>query len=389
MPASTPHDQSSSMQTSYSWNDTIRGVYYGPGCVKTALPNLLEQLGGKRALIVTGRSLYDKARRSNLNVLEDTLSTHYAQTDVVKRHAPVANIRAGLQRFKDAGADISVSVGGGSPIDEAKMIFYLYHEESGGPFLKQIAIPTTLSAAEYTSTAGFTTEDGHKTLVSIPPAGIILDSELTISTPERLWFSSGMCAIDHAVETLYRPFVPPPVKHLAYAAIVDFFEYLLISKTNPHSIEVRQKLQMASWMSLWPTKLEKKSPFGLSDSLGHNLGAKYNIPHGITTCITLPSVVALEAQSLSREDQERLAGVLFKFYLGKPSTGVLKGNILALSAEIQRYLDRRAWASFDAAAEYDVPKSDISKVAEKSVEDCPVDKPLLPKVVEMLESVYA
>ena len=55
-----------------------------------------------------------------------------------------------MKAFKDAGADVIVSVGGGSPIDASKAILYNLQQETGGPYLKQIAIPTTLSAAEYT-----------------------------------------------------------------------------------------------------------------------------------------------------------------------------------------------------------------------------------------------
>jgi hypothetical protein len=58
-------------------------------------------------------------------------------------------------------------------------------------------------------------------------------------------------------ENLYRPLVPHPVKILCYAAISDLFKYLPISKTSPGALDVRQKLQLASWMSLWPLKLEK------------------------------------------------------------------------------------------------------------------------------------
>lgn len=68
----------------------------------------------------------------------------------IGQHAPVAEIRKGVKAFKDAGADIIVSVGGGSPIDASKAILYYLQQESGGPYLHQIAIPTTLSAAEYT-----------------------------------------------------------------------------------------------------------------------------------------------------------------------------------------------------------------------------------------------
>ena len=68
----------------------------------------------------------------------------------IGEHTPIAGIKRGIQAFKDAGADIIVSVGGGSPIDASKAILHNIQQESGGPFFKQIAVPTTLSAAEYT-----------------------------------------------------------------------------------------------------------------------------------------------------------------------------------------------------------------------------------------------
>ena len=68
----------------------------------------------------------------------------------IKEHSPISGIRAGLDAFKNSGADIIVSLGGGSPIDASKAIIFFLHEELGGEFLRQIAIPTTLSCAEYT-----------------------------------------------------------------------------------------------------------------------------------------------------------------------------------------------------------------------------------------------
>ena len=64
--------------------------------------------------------------------------------------------------------------------------------------------------------------------------------------------STGIRALDHAVENLYRPFVVPPLKHLCYGAIVDLFNYLPRSKADPNDIHTRQKLQVAAWMSIWP-----------------------------------------------------------------------------------------------------------------------------------------
>jgi alcohol dehydrogenase class IV len=67
----------------------------------------------------------------------------------IGQHSPISGIRAGVEAFKTSGADIIVSVGGGSPIDASKAIIFFLHEELGGEFFRHIAIPTTLSAAEY------------------------------------------------------------------------------------------------------------------------------------------------------------------------------------------------------------------------------------------------
>ena len=76
---------------------------------------------------------------------------HYAATFYdTGEHSPISGIRAGTEAFKKSGADVIVSIGGGSPIDASKAIIYFLHEELGGEFIRQIAIPTTISAAEYT-----------------------------------------------------------------------------------------------------------------------------------------------------------------------------------------------------------------------------------------------
>jgi alcohol dehydrogenase class IV len=98
-------------------------------------------------------------------------------------------------------------------------------------------------------------------------------------------------------ENLYRPLIPPPIKALCYTALTELFEYLPKCKANPNDVAVRQKLQLASWESLWPIRLENYrchsilmstgshsdlfgSALGPSHALGHKLGAAYGIPHG-------------------------------------------------------------------------------------------------------------
>ncbi|KAH9940441.1 iron-containing alcohol dehydrogenase [Epithele typhae] len=377
----------SDLTGSYAYSDSLKGIHFGPGSTATALPKLLDALGAKKALIVTGRSLFTKT--DVVKTVEGILKAHdaYGATFYeIGEHAPVAGIRRGVQAFKDAGADVIVSVGGGSPVDAAKAILHFVQQESGAPApFKQIAIPTTLSAAEYTMGAGFTDDSGNKVAVASPslvPAGIILDAQLTLATPERLWLSTGLRALDHAVESLYRPGVPPPLKHLCYAALADLFTYLPLSKAHPEDVSTRQKLQIASWMSIWPMQLEKFVAFGLSHGLGHRLGARYGIPHGITSCLTLAPVVAAKVELGSPQDKEWLANALF--YLRKPSTGSVDGDVLELSKSIQQLVNDLGLHS--TLSQYNVPKEDVQQIAELAVGK--KEDPAFVKTVAILEALY-
>lgn len=135
----------------------------------------------------------------------------------IGQHAPVQGIVRGVEAFNAAGADIIVSIGGGSPIDATKAIVHRLHLQNGDKFLNHIAIPTTLSAAEYRvsssptrtpinhsshqGSAGYTDEQGNKVGVNGPmiaPAGVILDAELTLVTPQELWYASRLSFSSHA-----------------------------------------------------------------------------------------------------------------------------------------------------------------------------------------------
>ncbi|TDL26149.1 alcohol dehydrogenase IV [Rickenella mellea] len=382
---STP---SPSIEGFYAYNETLKAVYYGPGSVKTALPKLLEKLGVKKAFIVTGKTLKNKT--SVVQSVEDVLKQHNTYTTTfadIGEHAPIAGIKSGLSALKESGADVLVSVGGGSPIDGAKAMIYHLQKETNGPFLKHIAVPTVLSAAEFSVSfiAGLTNEKGEKTGVSTPelaPAGIILDAELTLATPEKLWLSTGIRALDHAVESLYRAGAPRPIKVLCLASIASLFKYLPESKADPKNVEVRQRLQIAAWMSLWPLQLDTYSPLGLSHVLGYRLGAKYGVPHGITSCLTLASVVALQAEVASAEDKEVLADALW--HIKVPSTGSVDGDVLKLSEEIASLVTKLGLRT-DLAA-FNIPRSDVPKIAELTVGS--TSNALYPKVVQLLDGLY-
>ncbi|KIY73131.1 Dehydroquinate synthase-like protein [Cylindrobasidium torrendii FP15055 ss-10] len=375
---------SETLAGSYGWTDTISGVYYGPGSVTTALPKLMKSLGGTKALIVTGKSLYTKTNVvSKVQAILEGIGAYGGVFHEIGQHTPVNGIHRGMELFKQQKCDIIVAVGGGSPIDAAKTILYNLREDTGGPMLRQIAIPTTLSAAEFAIGAGYTNEAGQKVGVSSPDlaaSGIILDAELTLSTPERLWLSTGIRALDHAVENLYRPGVPHPMKRLCYASIVDLFTYLPESKDDSKDVLVRQKLQLAAWMGYWPMKQEKYTPLGLSHALGHRLGATYSIPHGITSCLTLPAVVAMQADIQTPEFKEDLAQAVYQ--LRRDSTGSVEGDIRLFSKLIHGLIKDLGLAS--TLTEYHVPEEDFPAIIKPVV---PLDDPRFKQVVELLKGL--
>ncbi|UPX11386.1 uncharacterized protein EKO05_0001992 [Ascochyta rabiei] len=291
-------------------------MVYGNGTT-SQLKDVIEQLGCTKAFVVTGRSLYEKTPVIK-NVESQLGYMHGGTFYKIGQHAPIQLIREATAMMSKSSCDILVAVGGGSPIDSAKAIAHNIHKETGR-WIPTIAVPTTLSVAETTQNAGYTTDEGHKIAVSDPeqvPKAVIYDGENAVHTPMNLWLSTGMRALDHAVELMYHPLASEvPTKRLCLEAIKDLFTYLPQSKANPDNSEVRTKLFLACYASLFPFLFS--GGVGLSHSIGHAIGATYAIPHGITSCLSLAPVVRLKANNPSEAKQ--IARILP--YINKQSTG--------------------------------------------------------------------
>jgi alcohol dehydrogenase len=202
-----------------------------------------------------------------------------------------------------AGADMLVSLGGGSAIDTAKAVAHAVNAARGRP-LPHIAIPTTLSAAEFTHSAGVTGADGIKRAVSgdyLVPREVFLDPHYTLATPAELWLSSGIKALDHAIESMLGHRHHPVTDTLAMEAVHRLFRALPASAEDNTSLAPRADAQIAAWMSLFSPATSRG---GLSHALGHQLGAR-GVPHGVTSCITLPVVLRF----VTPETEERQAEI--------------------------------------------------------------------------------
>jgi alcohol dehydrogenase class IV len=252
-------------------------IHWGRGSIGV-LGTELKRLGAQRILLVTTRSL--AGARPPVDA---------AECVVISQHAPMTEVEAGIERATQAGVDGVVSHGGGSPIDAAKMMAVRLGAAERA--LPHVAVPTTLSVAELASGAGYTDAQGNKAGMRDPrllPSAVIYDPELTLGTPMELWLSTGIRALDHAVEGFLAEGEHPFNDVLALEAIRRLFKSLPEAKERPDDVEVRSENQLAAWFSF---TLPGASASGLSHTMGKQIGARYQIPHGVTSCLLLPHVM--------------------------------------------------------------------------------------------------
>jgi alcohol dehydrogenase class IV len=319
----------------------LKNLYYGSGCVEN---HLLETLPSSlsKVFIVTGRSLATKTPL--VRQLEDKLGDRHAGTiSDIGQHGPLADVERAIEAvLSRRDVDTIISLGGGSPIDTAKVISFRAKEKRGA-FLTHITIPTTLSAAECTAGGGYTKADGVKVGFRAPEMGvsaIFYDAQYARYTPKELWLSTGMRAMDHAVESMYHSTSSEvPWKALSMWAVGELFECLPKARdSHPHDDVVITRLMLAAYASSGLKGENIKGGMGLSHSLGHALGSPYGIPHGITSCMTLGKVVRLKARESveSARQISRLLGAMGGSTTGDDMRDALEvgDRIIALAASL-------------------------------------------------------
>ena len=172
----------------------IERVHFGSGSI-SKLRNELDRIGSRRPFIVTGKTI---AQKTDL-ITRIELAAGRKPAGVfseIRQHAPASGITRAASAVREAKADSLISLGGGSPIDSTKIMVKEITRDFQLPVMPHIAVPTTLSAAEFSHVAGMTDEKlnrktGFRDLRMVPRS-IFLDPELTIPTPGWLWASSGI-----------------------------------------------------------------------------------------------------------------------------------------------------------------------------------------------------
>jgi maleylacetate reductase len=236
-------------------------------------------------------------------------------------HTPRSDVVEAANAARATGADLLATLGGGSVTDAAKMVAFClangvtdpaqlddyravvgadgksHRPDAKAPAIRTIAIPTTLSAGEYTASAGCTDtvrqvkeSYGHPMMM---PKSVVLDPRASLHTPEWLFLSTGIRAVDHAVEDICSPECQPISEGASYHALKLLGRGLLGAKADPLDLEARLDCQLGAWMSMVGS--QTGVPKGASHGIGHVLGGTAHVPHGYTSCIMLPHVLRFNA----------------------------------------------------------------------------------------------
>ena len=255
--------------------------------------------------------------------------------DRMPPHTPRRAVIEAAAAAREAGADLIVTIGGGSVTDGAKAVQLClandirstealdrYRPVKGPdgamgpppcnpPAVPQITVPTTLSAGEFSAIAGVTDERHRvKELFRHPriiPSAVVLDPAVTVHTPEWLWLSTGIRAVDHCVEGICSGEANPYADAQALHGLALLCRGLPRVKADPGDLAARLDCQIGSWLSMGP--LASGVPMGASHGIGYVLGAVFDIPHGHTSCIMLPAVMRWN-KSVNGERQALVAAAM-------------------------------------------------------------------------------
>ncbi len=253
----------------------------------------------------------------------------------VGAHTPRTDVVAAANAAREAGADLIVTLGGGSVTDAAKMVglclgngvtepeqldsFRARIAADGttqrptveAPGVRMIAIPTTLSAGEFSAGAGCTDTARHlKESFSHPlmiPRTVVLDPAASVPTPEWLFLSTGIRAVDHAVEDICSVDGQPISEGAAFHALRLLGKGLPAVKADPTDLDARLDCQIGAWMSMVGSQTGVSK--GASHGIGHVLGGTAHVPHGYTSCVMLPHVLRFN-HAVNADKQARVGEAL-------------------------------------------------------------------------------
>ncbi len=299
------------------WFRTPEKVYFKRGCLGVALKELGPQVyGKKRAFIVTDKFLFDSGFTRRITAVLDEEGIEHATFWGVEPDPTLACANEGVKRMREFAPDVIIAVGGGSPMDAAKIMWVLYEHPDADfqdmamrfsdirkrvyrfPHLGDkalfVAVPTTAgTGSEVTPFAVITDE---KTGTKYPladyelmPDMAIVDADLMMDIPKGLTSASGIDAVSHALEAIASVMATDFTNGIAKEALRLLFTYLPRAYSEgAKDPEAREKVANAATMA---GMAFANAFLGVCHSMAHKLGSYFHLPHGMANSLMLEEVI--------------------------------------------------------------------------------------------------
>ncbi|KAJ7527053.1 hypothetical protein O6H91_16G034000 [Diphasiastrum complanatum] len=280
----------------------------GEGSLKGAGAQI-QELGYKKALIVTDRVLVKVGAAKAVTDVLDSIGVEYAIYDGTEPNPTDKQVEAGVAMFKENNCDFIVSFGGGSPHDCAKAIGVVagnggtIHEYEGlnkikKPMVPLVAVNTTAgTAAEITRFAIITDTSRHVKMAiidwKVTPSISVDDPVLMVGMPKSLTAATGMDALTHAIEAYVSIGSNPVTDAAALHAMRLITTYLRDAVTDGKNMKARDMMAYAEFLA---GMAFNSAGLGYVHAMAHQLGGLYNLPHGVCNAVLLPVIQEYNAK---------------------------------------------------------------------------------------------
>ena len=397
-------------------------IYFKRGSTDLALR---EYEGKKRAFIITDRFLFDSgAVRTVTDTLEE-MGTDFQIFFDVKPDPTLSNAKTALAMVNTYQPDLIIALGGGSPMDVAKIIWLMYeHPETNfedismrfmdirkricripelGEKAKLVCIPTTSgTGSEVTPFSIITDDETHVKYAladyALTPSMAIIDANFVDNLPKGLTAAGGIDALVHSIEAYVSCMATNYTNSLALEAIKQIFRYLPRSYKEGASDPIaREKMHNAATIA---GMAFANAFLGLCHSMAHKLGAMYNIPHGIANALLLCQVIRYNAtdcpkkqavfpQYKAPEAKKRYAQIAHVLYLGneKSSEDELIELLLKAIVDLKKAIGIPA-SIREYGIDKKVFKDNLDELARLAFDDqCTGANPVYPLIKE-IKQIY-
>ncbi len=295
------------------WFRVPSQVYFKPGCLPLALGELE---GRKKAFLVTDRPLYDLGYTEKITKHLESMGMEIEIFADVKPDPDISTIQKGLESMRSFNPDLVIALGGGSPIDAAKIMWLLYeHPEvrfdrlsmrfmdirkrvckfpKMGKKAIMVAIPTTSGTGSEVTPFAVITDDAQGVKYPIAdyeltPDMAIVDPDLVLSMPRGVAAASGIDAVTHAIEALVATTATDYTNGIAMEALKLLFTYLPASyRDGASNPTAREKVHYAATMA---GMAFANAFLGLCHSMSHKLGSAFHVAHGVANGILITEVI--------------------------------------------------------------------------------------------------